>query len=77
MMDELIGNVAEKTGLSPEQAKAAVETVLGTLQAKIPAPLSGLIASYTGGGEIGAAAGGEGLVGKAKEALGSFFGKES
>jgi Bacterial nucleoid DNA-binding protein len=49
MMDELLSRVTERTGLSPEQAKSAVETVLGFLKEKLPAPLAtGLSACWRG-----------------------------
>jgi nucleoid DNA-binding protein len=35
-MDDLIKLVAEKTGISPEQAKTAVETVMGFVKEKLP-----------------------------------------
>jgi nucleoid DNA-binding protein len=35
-MDELIHKVAEKTGLSPEQAKSAAEAVIAFLKEKLP-----------------------------------------
>ena len=50
-MDELIKRVSEKTGISPEQAKTAVTTVLGFLKDKLPAPIAGQIENVIGGGE--------------------------
>ena len=38
-MDELIKNVAKQAGISPEQAKAAVDSVLAFLKTKLPAPV--------------------------------------
>lgn len=38
-MEDVIKLVAEKTGISPEQAKSAVETVLGFIKEKLPAGL--------------------------------------
>ena len=49
-MDELIKLVSQKAGLSEEQAKAAVETVMGYLKDKLPAPIAGQIDSVLGGG---------------------------
>ena len=42
-MNELIKLVTQKTGISEEQAKAAIETVLGFLKQKLPAPIAGQI----------------------------------
>jgi hypothetical protein len=42
-MDELIKLVTQKTGISEAQAKTAVETVLGFLKQKLPAPIAGQI----------------------------------
>ncbi len=38
-MDELVKLVMQKTGLPEAQAKMAVETVLGFLKQKLPAPV--------------------------------------
>ena len=57
-MDELIKKVTEKTGISEEQAKTAVSTVLGFLKDKLPAPIAGQIENVIGGG--GSSAGGIG-----------------
>ena len=40
-MDELIKLVSQKTGLSAEMAKTAVETVVGFLKDKLPVPSLG------------------------------------
>jgi uncharacterized protein (DUF2267 family) len=39
-MDELIKQVSQKANISPDQAKAAVESVLAFLKEKLPAPLA-------------------------------------
>jgi hypothetical protein len=53
MMDELIKRVSDKTGISEEQAKSAVTTVLGFLKEKLPAPLAGQIDNAISGGQGG------------------------
>ena len=75
MMDELINRVTEKTGLSPDQAQAAVNTVLGFLKEKLPAPLASGLDSLVGGAEGSGEAGNEGLASKASAVLGNLFGK--
>jgi hypothetical protein len=69
-MDELLNRVTQKTGLSPDQAKAAVDSVLGFLKAKLPAPLASSLEGLVGGGGQG-----EGLASKASAALGGLFHK--
>jgi hypothetical protein len=70
MMDELVNEVALKTGLSQDQARAAVDSAVGFLKSKLPAPLaSGLESMLAGQGATGA----DGLGGM----LGGLFGKKS
>jgi hypothetical protein len=49
MLDELTKLVAQKTGISQEQAKTAVTTVLGFLKEKLPAPIGGQIDTLLSG----------------------------
>jgi hypothetical protein len=51
-MDELVKLVTQKTGISDDQARAAVETVLGFLKQKLPAPIAGQIDSLLAGGSM-------------------------
>lgn len=51
-MEQLIKLVTEKTGISADQAKGAVETVLGFLKDKIPGiggQLEGIMGGNLGG----------------------------
>lgn len=66
-MDELINQVAQRTGLAPDKARAAVDTVLGFLKNKLPAP----IASQLDGALSGQAAGGaaSGMAGGVADAV--------
>jgi nucleoid DNA-binding protein len=48
-MDELINLVAQKTGIPKEQAKVAVETVLGSLKQRLPAPIASQIDGFLSG----------------------------
>jgi hypothetical protein len=66
-MDEMIKAVAEKAGISPDQAKMAVETVVGMLKDKLPAPAKMALDGIMGGGTDAADA--------AKGALGGIAGK--
>ena len=47
-MNELINMVAQRTGISEEKARTAVDTVVGFLQDRAPAGLSGQIDSLIG-----------------------------
>ncbi len=42
-MEELVKLVSQRAGISEGQAKAAVETVVGFLKDKLPAPIAGQI----------------------------------
>jgi len=75
-MNELVTLVAQRTGLSQEDAQKAVEAVIDILKQKLPAPLTNHLDAFLTGssstaGEFGVAAG-EML----KGALGSFFEKK-
>ena len=39
-MEELIKRVSERTGLSEDKAKTAIETVVGFLKERLPAPIA-------------------------------------
>jgi hypothetical protein len=60
-MEELIRQVAERTGISEAQAQTAVTTVLGFLKTRLPEPLAGHLDSFLGGGGGGDAAPAGGL----------------
>ncbi len=51
MLDELVNRVAERTGISQEQARTAAETVIGFLKERLPAPIAGALDSAVQGGE--------------------------
>ncbi|MCX6030796.1 MAG: hypothetical protein NT169_16060 [Chloroflexi bacterium] len=70
-MDELIKLVVQKTGISNEQARMAVDTVIGFLKSKLPAPIAGQLDGVLAGSgdamkNLGGLAGG----------LGGMFGKK-
>ena len=52
-MDDLVKMVSEKTGLSADLSKMAVETVVGYLKKQLPEPLAAQIDGYLKGGEGG------------------------
>ena len=49
-MEELIQTVADKTGLTPDQAKSAIEAVVGVIKDKLPMGLGDKIESMLQGG---------------------------
>jgi hypothetical protein len=56
-MQELIDLVSQKTGLSKEMSKMAVEIVIDFIKKKLPAPVAAQVDAFLGGkGDLGAAA---------------------
>jgi hypothetical protein len=62
-MDELVKLVSQKSGISEDAAKKAVDTVLGFLKKKLPAPVSGQIDAAL------KSPGAAGVIGKGLDAL--------
>jgi len=58
-MDELIKQVTAKTGISEDQARSAVNTVLDFVKGRLPAPIAGQIDNAISGegGGIGGTVG--------------------
>jgi hypothetical protein len=73
-MDELVQLVAQKTGLPPEAAKLAVETVVGFIKTRLPQPIAAQIDGLLAGGGVAGALGGLG-VGDLTKGLGGMFNK--
>jgi len=63
-MDELVALVGEKTGLSEDMARTAVETVLGFVKDRLPGGIGDNLEGLLEGGEGGSDAGGLGGLGK-------------
>ena len=55
-MDELIKQVSEQAKISPDQAKAAVNSVLDFLKDKLPAPVVDQIKAALSGQQVDASA---------------------
>ena len=70
-MNEIIQRLTEKTGLSEENANAAVDTVVGFLKEKLPdsmaSQIDGLLAGGAGMGE---------RVGSIAKGIGGMFGRK-
>lgn len=69
-MEKLIELVAAKTGLPPDRARTAVETVLTHLKGRLPAPLAEQIDKVLSGGPP------DGLDDLVTDQLGGMFGKQ-
>ncbi|MEO7970175.1 MAG: DUF2267 domain-containing protein [bacterium] len=69
-MEELIKQVSAKTGISEEQARGAVTTVLGFLKDRLPEPVAGQLDNVVAGGS-GVAGG----LGDIASKVGGIFGK--
>ncbi len=71
-MDELIKQVAQRTGISEEQARTAVQTVIGFLKERLPAPIAGQLDNAVSG------AGGSGgsITDQAGGMIGGMFGQK-
>jgi hypothetical protein len=52
-VDELIKMVQDKTGISEQQARDAVSTVLGFVKERLPEPLGSQLDGLIGGGAAG------------------------
>ena len=73
-MEELIRQVAERTGISEAQAQTAVITVVGFLKGRLPEPVAGQLDSFLGGGASGAEGGLGGAAGDMLGGLGGLLG---
>ena len=74
-MDELINLVVQKTGISQDDARKAVEVIVDTLKNKLPGPIASHLDSFISGGVsggLGTLAGEAGDLLKGK--LGGLFG---
>ena len=49
-MEELIKQVSQRSGISEDQARKAVDTVMNYMRDKLPASASGMIDGALGGG---------------------------
>jgi hypothetical protein len=52
-MDELINLVVQKTGISQDDARKAVEVIVNELKSRLPGPVASHLDSFIGGGLSG------------------------
>lgn len=66
-MDELINQVVQKAGISQDQARVAVNTVVGFLKDKLPGPIASQLDNVLGGQR-----GSGDIAGRAGQAMGGL-----
>ena len=67
-MDQLINTLTQKTGLSEDKARVAVDTVVNFLKSKLPGSVGGQLDNALSGGQAGSGI---------SERLGGILGKKS
>ncbi|HSU16277.1 hypothetical protein [Longimicrobium sp.] len=65
MMDELVGQISQRTGIPADKAQEAARTAVEFLDSRLPAPIGGNLAKIVQGGgggmpDLGGLAGGLG-----------------
>ena len=73
-MDQLISMITQRTGISADQARGAVKTVLEFLKEKLPGPIASHVESLLSGQGPGSTAG---EAEKPLGGLGSLFDKKA
>ncbi len=77
-MDDLIKQITDKVGINADQAKGAIQTVMGFIGDKLPSPIASQVNKLLGAdddnGDGGDGDGDGGLMDKAKDALGGLLG---
>lgn len=81
-MDELANLVSQRTGLPPDRARTAIQTVVGFIKERLPAPMAGEIdrlmaLGTSGGGQAGGNQGDLGEIGTLATELGGTFGTKA
>ena len=67
-MDEIVNLIVQKTGMSPEHAKTAVETTLNFVKGKLPPAMASQVDNVVAGKGVGD-------LGEVAKGLGGMFGK--
>jgi hypothetical protein len=70
IMDELVKQITERTGLPADQARAAAQTTVDFLKSKLPESMAGYVDMALNSGMI------DDVAGQAGNMLGGLFGKE-
>jgi uncharacterized protein (DUF2267 family) len=73
-VEEIVNQVSARTGLPPDQARAAVEAVVGILEERLPGPAAQALRSALGSPDGGSQPAAGGLLGGAQQALKRLLG---
>ena len=75
-MDKLLELVQEKAGISADQAKKAIEAVVGFMKDKLPGPIGDQLSKFVDGGDDdeGGDDEGGGMLGGITDKLGGLLG---
>ncbi|MGD0966188.1 MAG: DUF2267 domain-containing protein [Candidatus Acidiferrales bacterium] len=76
MMDELVQELSQKTGLSPDKAQEVVNVVVAHLKTRLPEPLANGLDSFLNGSSTGSSSFAEEAKAVAS-GFGSLFGKKA
>ncbi len=72
-MEDLIQKITDKVGISPDQAKSAIETVLSHFKEKLPSGIGDTLESFVQGGSNTVSSTAENLLGGLKDKLSGLF----
>lgn len=75
MMDELVQQIATRTGLPHDKAMQAAQAAIEFLDGRLPPPIGGNLKRLTGGEGGGTGAGGLPDLGDVADKLGGMFGR--
>lgn len=67
-MDEMVKQVAQRTGIPEDKARLAVQAVLDQLEKRLPGPIAAQVKAHLGGSA------GAGAIGDVKKGLGGMLG---
>jgi uncharacterized protein (DUF2267 family) len=73
-MDELINQITQRTGISENQARQAVEVVANFIKQRAPGPIASQIDNFLGGQGAQGGQGLGGMMGQAQQGLGDILG---
>jgi hypothetical protein len=73
MMDELVGQISQRTGIPADKAQEAARTAIEFLDSRLPAPIGGNLGKLVHGGGEGAGGGGMPDLGDLAKNLGGIF----
>lgn len=74
MLDELVQQISQRTGLPADKAEAAARTAVEFLDSRLPPPIGGNLSKLVNGGSGGGGGGGIPDLGKMAGGLGGMFG---